>query len=177
MIFQTHEKNIPQIEAAANAYGAVFFHGDGNIYPAVNRDGEWFSKESNDRLEFSNPKQEEATYRKLFVKGDDMPDSHEELNKALMDAKNQTILHQRVVKESNGVKTFSVKEEAKVLTPAGIQTPLTPGADSNIEENGKMLDENPDKAAIVAPLSPNPAVDPKLPDTAKPAADSKTKNV
>lgn len=154
MIFQTHEANIPQIKAAIKAYDAVFFHGDGNIYPAVKKDGEWFSKESNDRQQFANPKQEEATYRKLFTSTSKIPGNVEELNKALMDSKNQDILHQRVIKEAAGIKTFSVEEEAPVLTPAGVQTPTTAGADTNIEDDGKIIDPKPNPDAVVAPATP-----------------------
>lgn len=150
MIFKTHEANLPQIKAAVNAYDAIYFHGDGNIYPAVKQlNGDYFSKESNDRQTFANPNQEEASYRKLFKKGDTVPTSVEALNKSLMDSKNQDILHQRVIKETASIKTFSVDAEEKVLAPAGIQTATTPGADTNVDEKNGLVDPAPDKDAVI----------------------------
>lgn len=112
MIFKTHEANIAQIKGALKAFDAIYFHGDGNIYPALKQlDGEYFSKASNDRQTFANPNQEEATYRTLFKKGEEVPKSVDELNKVLMDSKNQDILTKRTIKEAAGITTFSADSD------------------------------------------------------------------
>lgn len=108
MIFKTHKSNIPQIRAVAATFGGCFFHGDGNIY-ALDNNGN--SEESDFRKDFSNDTNEESRYRVKFQRGDVMPKTVDQLNKALMDARNQEILTQRTIKETSKVKTVTVQEE------------------------------------------------------------------
>lgn len=108
MIFKTHKSNIPQIRAVVATFGGCYFHGDGNMYALDNAGN---SEESDFRIGFSNDTNEESRYRVKFSRGDVMPKTIEQLNKALMDARNQEILSKRSIKQSSNVKTVVVQEE------------------------------------------------------------------
>lgn len=116
-MFKTHEKNIPQLKAALKAYpeNGIWFHGCGNMYAD--------KKASDDRQNFTNPNNEESTYRIHFTSVGQVPDTIEALNKMLMASKSQEIIAERANKISTGIKTVKVEDEepaAKVveLTPA-----------------------------------------------------------
>lgn len=108
MIFKTHPANIPQIKAVVAAFGGCYFHGDGNLYAL---DAQGNSEESDFRKDFSNDTNEESRYRVKFQRGDRIPTSVEELNKALLDSRNQELIAQRNIKQKEGVKTFTVQDE------------------------------------------------------------------
>jgi len=105
MIFKTHERNIPQIRAVVAQFGGCYFHGDGNIYSVDNQGN---SEESDFRKDYSNDSNEESRYRVKFQRGDKMPRSVEQLNKMLLDARNQEIMSQRSIKQTSHVKTVTV---------------------------------------------------------------------
>lgn len=108
MIFKTHESNIAQIRAVVAQFGGCFFHGDGNLY-ALDNNGN--SEESLFRVEFSNDTNEESRYRVKFQRGNKIPRTVEQLNKALLDAKNQEIMAKRTITQSSNVKTVVVQDE------------------------------------------------------------------
>ena len=103
MIFKTHKENIPQIEAILEAFGTCFFHGDGNMYTK--------EEDSNFRKEFGNPKTEEGKYRVKFVKGQAIPQTVEELNNALMEARNREILAGQGQVTNSALQTITVKKK------------------------------------------------------------------
>lgn len=105
-MFKTHENNIPQIRAAVKAFDKIWFHGDGNIYHK--------EEESNHRKDFSNGANNPATYRIAFAKGDTIPETVEDLNKALMDSKTKELTEAAKPKEVAGIATFRVEEPKKV---------------------------------------------------------------
>lgn len=124
MIFKTHKENIPQIEAILEAFGTCYFHGDGNMYA---------DKEASDfRKEFSNPKSDETAYRIVFKKGDKVPQTVEELNKALLDAFNRELMEGMAPTNHSGQKTITVKkkegdEGSKLQVKASEAAPVSYG--------------------------------------------------
>ena len=103
MLFKTVQSNIPQIISAVNQYGSCMFHGDGNIY-VPEKDGSF--KDSDDRKQFSNPKDEEAKYRVCFKRGDTIPYDVEGINQMLMQSRNNEIMESRIPAEVTHVKTI-----------------------------------------------------------------------
>ena len=106
-MFNLHANNIHGIEAATNAFGEIWFHGDGNIY---------HKKEDSDfRKDFSNGSDSPATYRKHFKKGDTLPTNVEDLTKVLLNSKTQEVIEASKPKEVSGIATFNVS------IPSGVQ--------------------------------------------------------
>ena len=143
MIFKTHPKNIADLTDAVNAFGSAWIHGDGNIY-----DTDDDSRKSNTRKDFSNPKQEEATYRKLYKKGDPIPETVEELNEALMAAKNADILASRQSQQVSNIKTIP-KREVRVIEKT---------EEDNAGQQGQSIPEtktNGKKIRIITPQQPD----------------------
>lgn len=102
-MFALHKNNLAQIRAIVEAYGSCTIHGCGNMY---------VDKESSDlRVDFSNPGSDEATYRVTFKKGDKIPDTIEELERMLFEAKNKETRESREIKETTNVKTIVVPVE------------------------------------------------------------------
>lgn len=104
MIFKTHKANIKQIKQHIAQIGPVYFHGDGNMYPAGEEDGKLSSQNN---VTFSNPKQEESKYRVLFTRVNEVPDTVEELNDMLMAAKNKETLAERADVQKTGIRTLT----------------------------------------------------------------------
>ena len=113
MIFTTHNNNIPQIRTLVNVFGGCYVHGDGNLY-TDDADG---LRASDNQKNFSNPKREENTYRVHLKRGDVLPKTKEELDRLLLNSKNQEILTQRHVKETSQVKNFAVQYDDDVNYP------------------------------------------------------------
>lgn len=108
MLFKTHTSNIPQIRATIATHGGCYFHGSGDMY-ALDANGN--SEESNFRKDYSNDTNEESRYRKKFMRGDKLPKTVEELNKMLMDSRNQEIMAVRNITDSAAkIKTVTVEE-------------------------------------------------------------------
>lgn len=126
MIFKTHKENIPQIEAILATFGVCFFHGDGNMYTE--------QKDSDFRKEFSNPKTEESGYRIKFVGGQNVPQTVEELNNALLAARNAEVMQGMKTVQNGAQKTITVKKKEdssegsklEVKTSAGTVEPKVP---------------------------------------------------
>jgi hypothetical protein len=112
MLFKTHQANLKQIKQHITQIGAVYFHGDGNMYPADEEDGK-LNSENN--VKFSNPKQDESKYRVLFTRVDQVPDTVDELNDMLIAAKNKETLAERAVVSKTGVRTLRANTD-DVLT-------------------------------------------------------------
>lgn len=108
MMFKTHPANIPQIKATIAAFGGCYFHGDGNLY-ALDAQGQ--SEESDFRKDFSNDTNNESRYRVKFNRGDKVPNSVEELDKMLLDSKNQELISLRNIRPKEAVKTVTVTED------------------------------------------------------------------
>ena len=103
MIFKLHQNCLPQIKAVLKEYGVCYIHGDGNLY---------ITQEKSDfRKDFSNPSNEESTYRVKFVTGDKIPGNVEELQKMMLENRNQEILKERTNVYTSNVKTFTVEPE------------------------------------------------------------------
>lgn len=104
-MFKTHEKNIPQIKAALKAYpeNGIWFHGCGNMYAD--------KKASDDRQNFTNPNNEESTYRIHFKSVADVPPTKELLDKMLLASRSQEIVAERANKISTGIKTIKVEDD------------------------------------------------------------------
>lgn len=124
MIFKTHKENIPQIEAILESFGICYFHGDGNMYA---------DKEASDfRKDFSNPKSDETAYRVIFKLGQKIPQTVEDLNKALLEARNGEIMAGMAPTNNSGQKTVTVKkkegeEGAKLQVKASEVVPVSYG--------------------------------------------------
>lgn len=109
MQFKTHQRNLTQLKGAIKAWGAAWFHGDGNIYRA---DKPEFEKKSDDRKNYANPTSEEATYRKKFTSIDQVPSSIEAMNQLLMAEKNKQTLAENLPSNTNlGHDNFTEFEE------------------------------------------------------------------
>lgn len=104
-LFKITAALLGQIAAVVKAYDECYVHGDGNIY-VKNEKGEY--PDSKFRKEFANPKQEESTYRVKYGKGDRLPTTVGELEKDLLDSRNQERRADAVVKNISGVKTITV---------------------------------------------------------------------
>lgn len=122
-MFKTHINNIPGIKAAVAHFGSAYFHGDGNLYS---------KKEDSDfRKDFSNDANGPHSYRVLFVRGDIIPESLEQLDQLLLASKTREMA-QTAPEYSTGVSTFKVDLAEPVITPAvvtpavaDIVTPIT----------------------------------------------------
>lgn len=108
MIFKTHKNHIPQLKAHIKQHGATYFHGDGNIYRAGTED---LKRHSDNNATYSNQNQEEAKYRVLLTSADQVPDTVEELNKLLLNAKNEEIMNERKPDANSTVANFHVELE------------------------------------------------------------------
>lgn len=126
MIFKTHIENIPQIEATLDAFGTCYFHGDGNMYS---------EKEASDfRKDFSNPKNEECTYRIKFERGQQVPQTVEALNEALLKARNSEVMAGMAQTTNSNQKTITVKKKEG---DEGSKLQVKPGND-DAKSYGKM---------------------------------------
>jgi len=102
MIFKLHKNCLPQIKAVVNTYGVCYVHGDGNLY---------ITQEKSDfRKDFSNPSSEESTYRVKFGQGDKIPATVDDLQKMMLESRNQEILNERTQVYNTNVKTFTVEQ-------------------------------------------------------------------
>lgn len=102
-MLQTHKNNIPGIKAAVAHFGKIYFHGDGNIY---------HKKEDSDfRKDFGNDRDGANTYRIEFNKDSKIPETVEELNKALLNAKTKEVVESHQQKELSTIPTFKVEIE------------------------------------------------------------------
>ena len=106
MIFKLHENCLPQIKAVVKHYGVCFIHGDGNQYVTQDK--------SDFRKDFSNPSSDESTYRVKFVTGDKIPATIEDLQKMMLDNRNQEIVKERTNVYTSNVKTFTVEPDEEV---------------------------------------------------------------
>jgi hypothetical protein len=99
-MFKTSQANIAQIKATITAYGECWFHGCGNIYVG--------KSESDFRKDFTNPNSEESVYRVHFTNAGQVPSNVEDLNKLLMQSRNQEMIQEKIPKHVSSVKTISV---------------------------------------------------------------------
>jgi hypothetical protein len=122
MLFKTNKNNIAQIKAVIESFGQCYFHGDGNLYAD--------EKESDFRKDFSNPKNDAATYRVKFTAVSQVPETLDELNNALLKARNNEVIQSAKPKEVAMVKTITVAEEKPVksepvvIEPAKVDSPV-----------------------------------------------------
>ena len=106
-MFKTSHANIAQIKATIGAYGECWFHGCGNIYVG--------KSESDFRKDFTNPNSEESVYRVHFTNAGQVPGNVEDLNKLLMQSRNQEMIQEKIPKHVSSVKTISVPQtESKI---------------------------------------------------------------
>jgi len=162
MIFKTHAYNIPQIAAALRKHDAVWFHGDGNMYPT--------DKESLNHRNFVNPKQEEATYRYKFTSARQLPpfingstmeeterlnaDSVDKLNEMLMSSRNTEIRDERKSVQTSNILSMDMHEDlqpkGKAAQPEEVKekgpAPLQIDPNALLAEKMKALD---DKMALL----------------------------
>lgn len=115
-MFSINNQNLKHVEQAVNHFGEIWFHGDGNIY---------HKKEDSDfRKDFSNDPVGHHTYRLHIKKGDKIPATVEEMNKALLSAKSKEVAESSISKEVSGIATFSASgaaegDEVKKTTKKG----------------------------------------------------------
>lgn len=105
-MFKLHPQHLKDIKAAANHYGSIYFHGDGNIYHR--------EEDSNFRKEFSNNSDGPQTYRVKFSKDGEFPDTLEVLAEMLMKAKNAEAIEKAKPKETAGISTFKTEVDKPV---------------------------------------------------------------
>jgi hypothetical protein len=103
MQFRLHEKNIPQIRACVNAYGEVWVHGDGNVFPIYQFNPATPHEQDHSQIHHDsfNKGQEEAGYR-VKINKLNMPKSVMELQRLLEAAKTQEHLAKRQASMQNG---------------------------------------------------------------------------
>jgi hypothetical protein len=102
-MFNLSKANIDQIKATLVEYDECYFHGCGNIYA---------DKEASDlRQNFTNPNDDNATYRIHFTSIKQVPSTVEALEKKLLASRSEEIVKNRVSKVSQGVKTVSVPKQ------------------------------------------------------------------
>ncbi len=113
MIFKTQKTHINQLKGAIQAFGPVYFHGDGNIYPVDNNGKKLLEGEtgpSDFRKKFGNPKTPEASYRVKFDTIASVPGSVDEINVLLTRSKDEENTN-ATKSESASVNTFKAWEE------------------------------------------------------------------
>lgn len=124
MEFRTHEKNIQQIRATVEAYGEIWVHGDGNLFPVYvynplepnNQD------ESKTHSENFNRGYEEASYR-VKINKTNMPKNKAELDRLLVNSKMQDeMLKRQALNSPSKVMSVQVNDSHfgnDVAEPAG----------------------------------------------------------
>jgi hypothetical protein len=152
-MFKTHKNNIHGIKGAVKHYGKIYFHGDGNIY---------HQKEDSDfAKDFSNNSDDAKTYRVCFTKGDDIPDTVEELNKMLMKAKAKDIVESQQPKEATSVPTFSVdipEDEEDALEDTEAKVPAKTDVKPPVAKVPAKTDVKPPVAKVPAKTDVKPPV-------------------
>lgn len=118
MLLTTHQGNIAQIRACINAFGDVWVHGDGNVFPADDKG----TFDSDNHKNFHNPNQTARDYRLKFTRDDmannRLPQTKEQLDNALLKAKNQELIGAASIQETTKVRNVRV-EDADFVAPAG----------------------------------------------------------
>ncbi len=124
MELRTHEKNIPVIRACVAAYGEVWVHGDGNVFPVYvhNPLEPTIQDESKNHAENFNRGYEEASYR-VKISNKNMPKSKAELDRLLMNGKMQEeMLKKQALNTTSKVTNIQVDDShfgGDVAEPAG----------------------------------------------------------
>lgn len=103
-MFNLHQENIEQIKATIEAFGICYFHGDGNFYEN--------EQDSNFRKDFSNPKNDNATYRVLYDDVADVPADIEGLSKDLLASRNKEVIEASKPKTVAVGKTITVSKKS-----------------------------------------------------------------
>lgn len=114
MIFKTHEMNIPQIKAAVKAFGEVWVHGTGDIFPVFkfdpDRPGE--QDHSKNMAEHYNKNTQDANGYRVLINQNNIPMNKEHLDNMLRRAKDQeTIMKQAPNTQNGAVRNVIVQDE------------------------------------------------------------------
>lgn len=110
MLFDTVKANINQIKGAIQAFGPVYFHGDGNIYPVATPTKAYEGDHPSDiRKKHSNKKS--SAYRVKFDTVDEVPDTVEKINELLLQSYNKELKEAATPTVSKQVSTFTAYEE------------------------------------------------------------------
>jgi hypothetical protein len=121
MPLRTHENNIPQIRAAVGHFGEVWVHGSGDIYQ-YNPNEPDVQDNSKNHMENFNRGFEENSFR-VRINASNMPKSKAELDRLLMQAKNQDeILKSQSSVSKSRVTNIPVNDShfsADYVEPAG----------------------------------------------------------
>jgi len=110
--FKTHQSHVPAIKATIAAKGAVWFHGDGNIYHAESRMSSADAARYAQRLPGREGRPGPGSYRVQFTSIADVPATVEEINKRLIDSfTKEQVTSVRPVGNKNEVIDVSAFEE------------------------------------------------------------------
>jgi hypothetical protein len=110
MLFDTSKGNINQIKGAVKAYGPVWFHGDGNIYPVQTPTKAYEGDHPSDiRKKHSNKKS--SSYRVKFDTIESVPNTVDGINDLLLQSYNRELKEASVPTVSKQVSTFKAFED------------------------------------------------------------------
>jgi hypothetical protein len=85
-MFKVQKLHLDYLKKAVDVYGKINIHADGNMYVnTANTDGSMSN--SDFHKEFSDPKQEGADHVLTFSKGDNLPETVQEINEMFIAAK------------------------------------------------------------------------------------------
>lgn len=131
-MFGLTKTHLSQLKAAVKNFGTCWFHADGNIYVT--------EKDSDFRKNFSNPKDEKATYRVKVSDVKDVPETVEGMNQILLKSRQQEIIEAARPAKVDGTKTFTVEEE-EPENPSGNGQQNPPPAGGSGVDSPKLSDE------------------------------------
>lgn len=106
-MFPITSVHLEYIESSVNAFGEVFIHGDGNLFP----DAEL----SKQHIQFAPPKLIGHDYVLRFKAGDKLPESVEELQSMFIAAKTKE--NAENLKPTQQAKIYSIPDKKKQAEP------------------------------------------------------------